>query len=846
MQNTFRQQLDQICEKCKNHMAIGYLLKSDEIEYLAYGELLQKVQNLEQNLKQLGIKKTDRVAIITPHSPEGVIAGVTLAYMGCTAVMVDASLPVQEIQRLLTEGDVIAAFVDVNMQERLGWNLLEKYPIIDLNGKTEFALATNGNKKKRKCEVQDEDEEVIAIIFSSGTTSKMKGICITYKSILESIRMYRYLTGVKRGNRYLYVLPFNHIAGYSGALQHLLMGCELDMIEEMDSAKLSKGFHAFNPHYFAMVPKVYEIIVEKIIGEICKQGKEKVFRKLLTFSRFTRKKLHINLGKILFAPVRRQTFGKCMKGIGAGASPCKKETADFLLALGYDWANFYSSTETGVPAVATGVHDCYPDDTVGNIKQFADIDVCLINQDKEGMGEIAVRSPLGMKGYFRNEELTKQTISHDGYIMTGDLGRIDASGYLQVVGRAKEVIILRNGKKVSPYDIEQLYGKQLDKSVEFVCCGVQNERDGYDEIHVFLEEQSQVKLYEQAIKEISRHMPPLYKIEQVHVVSKFPKTSVGKVKRLELVQCVKESGERPKKEEYLSEEQSIKNILYQISGTDEIPDDKQTLREDLQLDSLQLFELAMEIQKRFGVDLISRFSTIETVEDVISAVESGQVSGQVTDAAYDIQDFPKEKTVKDCRRLYRWTRWMRHIYHIDVDGKENIPTQNSFIMVSNHASNFDPIWMLAAMNDTRRMDNTACLAARHTMEGFINNRLFRMLGGIPVNREGNTVPVLMRAKECLDQGKLLIIFPEGARSRDGSMLPFKEGCAQIAWKAKKVIVPVSIEGAYEIFPRWRKLPHIFNIKKGRRYRLKITFCKPVNPSKNYEQVMDKIRKEIKG
>lgn len=79
MQNTFRQQLDQICEKCKNHMAIGYLLKSDEIEYLAYGELLQKVQNLEQNLKQLGIKKTDRVAIIiSPIQPEGVIAGVTL------------------------------------------------------------------------------------------------------------------------------------------------------------------------------------------------------------------------------------------------------------------------------------------------------------------------------------------------------------------------------------------------------------------------------------------------------------------------------------------------------------------------------------------------------------------------------------------------------------------------------------------------------------------------------------------------------------------------------------------------------------------------------------------------
>ena len=154
-----------------------------------------------------------------------------------------------------------------------------------------------------------------------------------------------------------------------------------------------------------------------------------------------------------------------MKGIGAGASPCKKETADFFLALGYNWANFYSSTETGVPAVATGVHDIYPDDTVGNIRQFEDIDVRLVNQDNEGMGEIAVKTPLGMKGYFRNEKLTKETINKDGYILTGDLGKIGARGYLQVVGRAKEVMILRNGKKVSPYDIERMYGKWMDRPV---------------------------------------------------------------------------------------------------------------------------------------------------------------------------------------------------------------------------------------------------------------------------------------------------------------------------------------------------------------------------------------------
>lgn len=127
----------------------------------------------------------------------------------------------------------------------------------------------------------------------------------------------------------------------------------------------------------------------------------------------------------------------------------------------------------------------------------------LVNQDNEGMGEIAVKTPLGMKGYFRNEKLTKETINKDGYILTGDLGKIGARGYLQVVGRAKEVMILRNGKKVSPYDIERMYGKWMDRPVELVCCGVQNERDGYDEIHLFLEKQSQVEKYVKTIREIT-------------------------------------------------------------------------------------------------------------------------------------------------------------------------------------------------------------------------------------------------------------------------------------------------------------------------------------------------------
>lgn len=847
MENTFRYLVEQKCNKYKANNTIVYLKEDNHKEKFSYGYLLETVQKIELILKKICIKKADRVAIISPNSPYAVIAGTALAYAGCTAVLIDAALPVEEIRRLLEESDVTAAFVDESLQEKIGWEYLKKYPIFNLNGSVPFALSDKGLNKTKGSRICDQDEEVIAIIYSSGTTARMKGICITYQSIVDSISIYQKLTGVKHGNRYLYVLPFNHIAGYSGALQYILLGCEMDMIENMDSTKLANAFQVFQPHYFAIVPRVYEIMEEKIRSEVRRQGKEKVFEQMLNLSRFFRKKFSINIGKILFRSIRRQAFGNCIKGLGAGASPCKKETADFFLALGYDWANFYSSTETGVPAVATGVHYRYPDDTVGNVNQFKEIKVKLLDIDKEGIGEIAIRSPLTMKCYFRNPELTDRTKDTEGYVRTGDLGSIDAKGYLHLVGRTKEVIILHNGKKVSPYDVEAIYAQHLKNSVEIACCGITNPRNGYDEIHVFIE---QTKNVEQVVSQLRRisEQQGIYRIEQIHVIQKFPKTSIGKIKRNELEKTA-EVTDALEEDIDIGVKQSTETVIVQllckVLNRKEIPDYTWTLRDDLQMDSLQLFELAVEYEKVFGVNIATQMASLITIEDLIEFAQKGwKDERNMSDTDYDVKDFPLQRTKRDYKRLHRWIRWMKCIYNIEVSGEENISKQKSFIMAANHASVFDPLWMLAAVSRKSNIDNVVCLAAKHTMKGLVNNKIFRMLGCIPVNREGNTVPVLLRAKECLDKECMLIVFPEGARSRDGDMLPFKEGCAQMAWKSKKCIVPVSIEGGYEVYPRWNKLPHIFNFRKLQRYRLKITFCKPIEPSADYEAVTRKMREEI--
>ncbi len=841
----FRYWIRQVCEKRKDKVVFSYLKDDQTILSIYYGSLFNYIKSIEENLNHVGVKKTNRVAIIAPNSPYAVIAGTALAYAGCTAVMIDASLPVEEIRRLLEESDVTAAFVDESLREKIGWEYLKKYPIFNLNGSAPFALSDKGLNKTKGSRICDQDEEVIAIIYSSGTTARMKGICITYQSIVDSVSIYQKLTGVKCGDRYLSVLPFNHIAGYSVSLKYILMGCEMDMIENMDSTKLANAFQVFQPHYFAIVPRVYEIMEEKNRSEVRTQGKEKLFEQMLNLSRFFRKKFSVNIGKILFRSVRCQAFGKCMKGIGAGASPCKKETADFFLALGYGWANFYSSTETGVPAVATGVRDQYPDDTVGNVNQFKEIKVKLLDIDKEGIGEIAIRSPLTMKCYFRNPELTDRTKDTEGYVRTGDLGSIDAKGYLHLVGRTKEVIILHNGKKVSPYDVEAIYAQHLKNPVEIACCGITNPRNGYDEIHVFIE---QTKNVEQVVSQLRRisEQQGIYRIEQIHVIQRFPKTSIGKIKRNELEKMVEVSAALEEDIDIgtkQSTETVIVQLLCKVLNRKEIPDYTWTLRDDLQMDSLQLFELAVEIEKTFGVNIASHFSVIETIEDIIKMVEKGEVDEQVSD--YDINDFPIERDVKMNKRLRRYMKWSHCLWKFDVGGLENIPTTGNYILAPNHESHLDGLWVLSCLqNSNMQYEKFCCMAKQEHLEADFSRKFMNMLGGIPVDRTGNTAKAIHRAIECVNQGYYFLIHPEGTRSRNGKMGEFKEGAALIAYQTGVSIIPVRIEGAREIYPPDRKLPHIFNFRKLQRYRLKITFCKPIEPSADYEAVTRKMREEI--
>jgi len=532
----FVDRIDSICTQYANKTAITYLQNNGSKTIYTFEELYKRVRTAKVQFADIGMLPGDRAAIVAPQSPFVFYTVIALAYANITSVLIDSSLPVEEIERLLAISDVRAIFTVPGILSESSISTSEVFTF-DISKKSikydAFDESVNVVSSKK---TSDPATDVIAILFSSGTTSSAKGVMIKYAAALETVGKVAYLANIKDDSAFLVVLPMTHIAGFDASLTVLRGGC-IGMIEDVDATKLQKGFMEYNPTHFAMVPRVYEIMEKKIRQEIMSKGKliEFIVNTLLILSGALRKYLNIQLGRSMFKGIRKKVFGERIYFLGVGGGICDKATAKFFVDLGIEiWTNFYALTETNIPTVATGIFDRYPVGTEGNIKRFNDIDIKIHNPDENGLGEVRVKTSLIMKGYFRDPELTLAAFDGDGFFKTGDFGYLDSKGFLHITGRIKEAILMHTGKKVAPSDVDALYGK-LCPEVRIASCGVQRKNKTYDEVHLFIEKgeltpDKQQEL-QKSIIEFSAQTSTLYQISKVHFIDKIPTTSVGKVKR---------------------------------------------------------------------------------------------------------------------------------------------------------------------------------------------------------------------------------------------------------------------------------------------------------------------------
>lgn len=835
--------------KDRSGSVMTYLKDNNEKQYISYNDMSKRVEEWTENLDKYGFAHGDRAAVIAPAMPNTVTALLALALKNITAVVIDCKLPKEEINRLLKNSDVRGVFTVEEIYSDLTKENIENIPVFDLKCSDFRPVLFPGSPEKVCCEeTADKQQDIITILFSSGTSSSMKGVMIKYDAILMGMRKQKYVFGLKPGEKYLITLPLNHISGYSSLMTFLLSGCEIGIVENLNASTLSKSLLEYNPHYFGMVPKVYDKIAEKITDTIHKKGKvvEGAVFSLIRLSGFFRRRFGVKLGRRMLKPIYSRAFGKNISGLAVMGSVCKPETTKLFLDFGLDWADLYGATETLAPITSTGIFDRYAYNSVGNIAQFDDISIKIHNPDKDGVGEIYVKTPMIMSGYFRDEKATLAAFDN-GYFKTGDLGFVDKDNYLHITGRSKESIILHNGEKVSAGDVDNFY-QTACPGVVIASCAITGS-DGTDEIHIFIEtngkSKNDIDKAIESIKSKSLENNTIYRLAGIHTTEKIPVTSIGKVKRYLLKDTAKEQAvsDMPAETEF-TENESVDEIVINIIKKhtklvcDITPSSK--LFDDLGLDSLEFFEIVSEITARTNVDTLNLSGNIQTVEDLIGAAKN--TSEAVSEIDYS--EFPHAKTEKDVKSLKRWIKRMRRFYNFEIRGSENIPKKENYILSSNHINNLDPIWLLAAMGEVD-YSKISCLAELHLFQNKRTRGLFSMLGSIPVDRSGNTAPALKRCKECLNDGYSLIIFPEGARTKDGKMQPFKNGTALLSVETGKPIVPARIDGGYEIFPRKKKLPRFFNFKKMRKFTLSITFGKPIYPNGDDPQaITDKLRDAI--
>lgn len=850
--NDFKSKLNETWLKYSSKTAIVCIGK--DISPLCFCDLSHIANRVTNLLSDAGLRHADRVAVISPHSPYAVVINLVLAYAGFTAVLIDASLPIEERNRFLEFADVSAVFTTFEIHSTIDSTLLQNIPAFELKDNFDYVLFPDSVDQVRKNASESTEENIIAILFSSGTTGTMKGIQITYQSILYAHKYMLSYTNLKSSASFLNVLPTNHIAGYSSAISCALTGTEMGFISEINAQNLLQGFLTYNPTNFIMIPKIYKVIMQKMQDAISK--KAAFVRWYANFAMnlcgSVRKATGIKL-RLLTKPIWKAALGKNMRICGCGTAPCSEEVMSFYLNLGIDFVNVYGATETGFPITAANCNDKYPIKGTGNVKQFPEISVIIDSPDSNNVGEIRVKTPLIMRGYYKDNELTRAAFDDNGYFKTGDCGYIDKKGNLFVTCRLKESIVLHSGKKVSPADIDDFYQK-VCPGIMLASCGMQNE-EGYDEVYLFVEQQglSETKVKEvlHKLSEKSSQTSSLYKIKQIYPIDKIPVTLVGKVKRYLLKEYVHNNTCNKNTDtvetvigDNKSNEEMVIDIVKSFHFADQIHIDKSTkLIEDLQLDSLSVFELCVALDERFGVSIESSLHDKMTVGDIIQCIEHGNIDSQET--CNDADYYPLPRTEKNFKDFSRFTSSSKKIWNFEVFGREHLDLNEKYIFCPNHESHFDGMWVIGCLDD--KIKHSICsIAADYLFEHRIFSRALVMLGGIPVHRTGNTTTAMKRAYECLASGNYnLLIHPEGTRTRNGELGKFKSGAAKLSIESGVKIVPVCINGAYEIFPPHRKLPRLFDWKHFRKYPLQIQFGKPIVPDgRTAEEITDEIRQQI--
>ena len=438
--------LRQSLEKFSTRTAFS-LWRGAEVTYSEVGE---RVKQIHQMLADADIQPGDRVAILSSSVPNWGVAYFAITSAGYVVVPIMPDFTSEDIDRIVEHSETKALFVSDRLFSKLAKSTAEKLNIV-IRTKNLGIIAQNVKGGSGTTRTPQPDD-LAAIIYTSGTTSQPKGVMLTHYNICSQLEMIDKLFLVYPEDIFLSVLPLAHTYECTiGLILAFYHGCHVVYLDKAPTVSiLLPALKEVRPTIMLTVP----LIIEKVYrGAVLKKFTSSAFMRTLYGVGFIRKMLHRVAGKTL-----TKTFGGRVRFFGIGGAKLDSTVEQFLLEAKFIYDIGYGLTETA-PLLAGAVDGMLRLGSTGPLLQG--VQGRIENPNEEGVGELVVKSPSQMIGYYKNEEATKAVFTEDGWFRTGDLACFDKDGWLYIKGRLKNMILGPSGENIYPEDIESVLNQHV-------------------------------------------------------------------------------------------------------------------------------------------------------------------------------------------------------------------------------------------------------------------------------------------------------------------------------------------------------------------------------------------------
>lgn len=799
-----------------------------------YTELVNNVKYFSENV--ITAEKDDFGLILMENRPEWVYTYFALWDRKAVPIALDSTSNSKEILYVLEDSGpkfiICSDETEKNVKEAV--SIYDKGQVVIINVDS-HSIDENKMKiiKKGDFELENpEGDSIATMLYTSGTTGSPKGVMLTFNNLSSELEGLEKKNLLESSDQILALLPFHHVLPLTATVLIIMKyQASIVFVKKIASKEILEALDKNNVTALVGVPRVFKLFYDGIKQQIDSKFITRTIYKLMT------KIKSFKMRRKVFAKVHEK-FGGKLTFIVSGGAKLDPEIGEFYETLGIYVQEGYGLTETS-PVIAVNTREGRKIGTVG--KKLDNIEAKIVDE------ELWVKGPIVMKGYYNKPEKTAEVITEDGWFKTGDLASIDDEGYITIRGRRNSMIVLSNGKNIDP---EKLENKVIEKSKRLIKeLGVFGHNDKLVAIIVpdLLECRKQgitnIKAYVKNIVEDYNLTVHNYEkiLDYKLYEEELPKTRVGKLRRFMLPELYLKTNIKKKKVEEPDNEvyKLLKDYIKKLKGIEAQPEENLEL--EIGMDSLDIVEFFAYVENSFGIQLdeekFSEISNLKSLSEYINEkatkIESGEVDWKkIIDAAPPVEEKNRWAT-RVLRPLFDLTiKLYFRLKRVNRDKLSDKPQ----IFVSNHQSFIDSL-VLGSLLPEGILYNTVFLAIDWYFKKGILKLLVSHGNVVLIDINKNIKKSVEEIAANVKAGKNVLIFPEGARTKDGKVAEFKKVFAIIAKELNVDVQCLGIKGAFEAYSRYMKFP--------KPKKIEVAVLEKFKPEGTYDEIVEKARNIIK-